>query len=138
LQAALEASGTTQAALARAADVDQSSISRYLRGQCEPNLRQFRSIAQALGLKPAELLPEEEAHEAILAIPSSNEECYYIFRGNTFLGEWHGLSLDVFRRAVIIEGREAKKLLDSAGIHEKGLARAEREHARTAARRKKD
>jgi transcriptional regulator with XRE-family HTH domain len=119
LQAALGGSATTQAALARAADVDQSSISRYLRGQCEPNLRQFRAIAHALGLKPADLLPEDEAGESITAIPSSDEECYYIFRGNTFLGEWHGITLDVFRNAAIVEGKDARKLLDSAGIRER-------------------
>jgi transcriptional regulator with XRE-family HTH domain len=137
LQAALERSGTTQAALARAADVDQSSISRYLRGQCEPNLRQFRSIALALGLKPAALLPEEdEVAESIVAIPSSDEECYYIFRGNTFLGEWHGITLDVFRKASVIQGKDARKLLDSAGIEES--ARAPRPpRARSATRRPK-
>ena len=122
LQAALERSGTTQAALARAADVDQSSISRYLRGQCEPNLRQFRSIALALGMKPSDLLPDDETADPIVAIPSSDEECYYIFRGNTFLGEWHGLTLDIFRNASVIEGKDARKLLDSAGIRERSRA----------------
>ncbi len=118
LQAALEHSKTTQAALARAADVDQSSISRYLRGQCEPNLRQFRSIAVALGLKPSDLLPDDERVEPIVAIPSSDEECYYIFRGNTFLGEWHGIALDIFRHVSVVEGKDARRLLDSAGISE--------------------
>lgn len=133
LQRALEQSGTTQAALARAADVDQSSISRYLRGQCEPNLRQFRSIAQALGMKPADFLPDEKPADPIVAIPSSDEECYYIFRGNTFLGEWHGIALDVFRNAAVLEGRDARKLLDSAGIREQ--KRAPHSSGRTAARR---
>lgn len=136
LQAALARSATTQAALARAADVDQSSISRYLRGQCEPNLRQFRAIAQALGMKPSDLLPEDELADPIVAIPSSDEECFYIFRGNTFLGEWHGITLDVFRNASVIEGKDARKLLDSAGIRERSRS-ARGTPGRAAARRPK-
>jgi transcriptional regulator with XRE-family HTH domain len=119
LKQALETRGTTQAALARLAEVDQSSISRYLRGQCEPNLRQFCAIAQALGVKPAALLPNGQV-DALVASQIKDDGCFYIFRGEQFLGEWHGEDLHLFDGALLVKGRDARKLLESAGIRFNG------------------
>lgn len=57
LRRALAKADMTQAALARRANLDESSVSRYVRGTCEPTLGQFCAIVVALGIEPRELLP---------------------------------------------------------------------------------
>jgi transcriptional regulator with XRE-family HTH domain len=125
LKRALEIRGATQAALARLADVDQSSISRYLRGQCEPNLRQFCSIADALGVKPAALLPGATT-DSVVATQVERDGCFYLFRAGKFLGEWHGPDLHLFENAVLIKERDGRKLLESAGIRLNGRKRTKK------------
>jgi transcriptional regulator with XRE-family HTH domain len=112
LQQALARSGMTQAALARSADIDQSSISRYLRGQCEPNLRQFRSIAQALAIRPSELLPPEDA-DPVQAVAQGEDSHYFIFRQGELVGQWRG-ALEKFGPAIVVTGKDAKKLLTAS------------------------
>ena len=117
LKESLKRCGTSQAGLARLAEVDQSSISRYLRGQCEPNLRQFRAIALALGLKPAELLPDEPLADPVHhAVKHENDHVYMIFRSGLFLGEWRGATLDCFINPDFVDQRAAP-LLPAACMH---------------------
>jgi transcriptional regulator with XRE-family HTH domain len=125
LKESLKRSGTSQAGLARLAEVDQSSISRYLRGQCEPNLRQFRAIAIALGLKPAELLPDEPMPDPLHhAVRHNNgDHVYLIFKAGMLVGEWRGSTLDCFKSIAVLEGREARKLLETAGVRPNGHGR---------------
>jgi transcriptional regulator with XRE-family HTH domain len=85
----LRRAGHSQADLARLADVDQSSISRYLRGDCEPNLRQLRAIARALGV-PATALVTDGAPE-VHAVPEGDG--YLLFRGERLVGRWHERSI---------------------------------------------
>jgi transcriptional regulator with XRE-family HTH domain len=59
LRQAMRAAGITQFELSAKADLDQSTISRYVRGLYEPNLRQLRAIANALGVKASDLLPDD-------------------------------------------------------------------------------
>lgn len=111
LDNALKRAGSSQARLAREADIDQSSISRYLRGQCEPNLRQFRAIANALKVAPSHLLGDESA-SPILA-PSGKEHHYYVFLAGKLAGEWTGETLKVFVGAEVANGETANDLIAS-------------------------
>ena len=106
---ALRRSGSSQARLAREADIDQSSISRYLRGQCEPNLRQFRAIAVALNVAPSFLLADDGL--ILRLAPSGRDNHYYAFREGKLVGEWTGESLDVFIAAEVVDGETADGLL---------------------------
>jgi transcriptional regulator with XRE-family HTH domain len=58
LQAAFEASGMDQQALAKAAGVQQSLISRYFRRESAPKLETTLQLASALGLGIDELLAQ--------------------------------------------------------------------------------
>lgn len=60
LREALERKKMSQAELARRAEVDQSSISRYLAGEVGPNIRQLCALANALELDAADLIECEK------------------------------------------------------------------------------
>lgn len=142
LELALKRSGASQARLARDAEIDQSSISRYLRGQCEPNLRQFRAIADALEVPPSFLLAELEG---IVLAPSGQSDHYYAFRDGKLVGEWKGEVESVFVGGVVATQDEAHALLAKVGARSRagknGKARAgpdgAGEHHRTTPRRRR-
>lgn len=85
----LRRTGHSQADLARLADVDQSSISRYLRGDCEPNLRQLRSLARALRVPVTALMldGEPEVHAV------RDGAGWLLFRGDRLVGQWNERSI---------------------------------------------
>ena len=118
LDIALRRAGSSQARLAREADIDQSSISRYLRGQCEPNLRQVRAIADALNVAPSFLLADDG--DPILLAVAGEEHRYAVFRGGEYVGEWIGERIDIFMAAEVVDGDTAKLLLDQASAKRAG------------------
>ncbi len=113
----LQQSGHTQADLARLADVDQSSISRYLRGECEPNLRQLRSIAEAFRV-PVAILVGEDSREilAVEARANNREARYLLFCDGELVGEWHSPVLATILAVKRLPGTDAvaRKLLAAA------------------------
>lgn len=58
------AKGMNQSDLARAAGIDRNRVSSYVRGQSLPTGLFLKKLAEALGVKPTELLPEAMASEA--------------------------------------------------------------------------
>ncbi|MBI3723924.1 helix-turn-helix transcriptional regulator [bacterium] len=113
LRASLKRSGITQARLARLADIDQSSISRYLRGQCEPNLRQFRAIAHALKVKPRYLLGDDT--DPVVAVQGHANGHFYMFVRGRLIGEYTGPSFGCSCVA-LVEGDEGLALLQANGV----------------------
>ena len=109
LEIALRRSKSSQARLAREAEIDQSSISRYLRGQCEPNLRQFRAIAAALNVAPSFLLGDDL--EPVVLANAEERGHYYVFREGVLLGKWIGDELSVFPGAEVVDDETGKSLL---------------------------
>jgi Helix-turn-helix len=68
LSAAIEAvmarrSHTTQTAVAERAGLEVKQVNRYVRGQIEPSIRNFRRLARGLGVEASELMAEIEAIE---------------------------------------------------------------------------
>ncbi len=106
LRELLVAASLTQADLARLAEVDQSSISRYLRGECEPNLRQLRAIARALGVPPALILTDGKCE--LVAVADAGRG-HLLFHGERLVGEWR-LDVNLGRcvHVKLLDGRDAR------------------------------
>lgn len=59
IKALREQAGMTQSELAEKANVDQSAVSRWEKGDTKPRRRQLSILAQALGVTVEELTTEE-------------------------------------------------------------------------------
>lgn len=60
LRALRTTKGVTQIQLSQASGIDQSTISRMETGKQDVSVSQLRKLAIALGVKPADLLADEE------------------------------------------------------------------------------
>jgi transcriptional regulator with XRE-family HTH domain len=109
----MERVGMRQADLARAAELDQSTVSRWLSGAVEPNLPQLQRLLRALGV-PAEDLLGETARDEVRLVRGQRQGEWQVFVGDGYVGTWVGKRIDVFRGGVAVDGVLAKALRQKA------------------------
>ncbi|MEZ0228300.1 MAG: helix-turn-helix domain-containing protein, partial [Planctomycetota bacterium] len=119
LRLAMMRAGLGQSDLARAAGVNQTTVSRWLAAKTNPNLAQLQRVLRALGVTLDDLLGVERDAPAplngLLLLRGDAADEWFVFEGDALAGQWidaiqGGAIQSVFPGARVAVGGEAERL----------------------------